>query len=83
MRIQQYDRASLPERDIRSRQCECSALYYFIDITDIECTRFQRGKLACIEFTGNIAGYASSVVSARLLQGEANVTCSTNPTSAV
>lgn len=24
----------------------------------------QRGKLACIEFTGNIAGYASSVVRA-------------------
>lgn len=42
--------------------CEIELLDF---VLHTDACRSQRGKLACIEFTGNIAGYASSVVSYR------------------
>jgi hypothetical protein len=56
LKLLQHDRTGLPVRNLavsqRTLVCSPSAGANF---------GIQRGKLACIEFTGNIVGYASSV----------------------
>lgn len=61
--LAQHHRSHLPKRGLT---CRPRVFSHFIGSVSSDCDPYlKRGKLACIEFTGNIIGYASSVVCAR------------------